>query len=116
MGCPLSTGSIVSHLLLIHNFHLAWSHRIDPPMWSVATEWQVYFLLPALLWAWRRWGTSGAVMLGFAVGLAPSLVMPRGHEFAGCFWYAGLFALGVAAAGPGNGSARGSWRRPCRSA
>jgi peptidoglycan/LPS O-acetylase OafA/YrhL len=101
----MSTGPIVSHLLLIHNFQPAWACRIDPPMWSVATEWQVYFLLPALLWAWRRWGASGAVTLGFAVGLAPLLLVPRGHECVGCFWYAGLFAFGVAAArGPGTAS------------
>ena len=61
--------AILPHLLLVHNLKGWWAMRIDPPMWSVATEWQIYFLFPALLAAWRRWGVSAMVALGFAVGI-----------------------------------------------
>ncbi len=91
-------GVIVSHLLLIHNFSPDWHSKIDYPMWSVATEWQIYFLFPlVLLPVWKRFGAAAAVGTGFLIGLAPlflffdrfSSVSPQ---------FLGLFALGIAAA------------------
>ena len=43
---PVNAKVVISHLLLIHNFNNDWISRIDAPMWSVATEWQIYFLFP----------------------------------------------------------------------
>ena len=54
---------LISHLLLIHNFHHDWIHAIDPPMWSVAVEWQIYFLLPLVLLPFTVGGTDGAADL-----------------------------------------------------
>lgn len=91
-------GVIVSHLLLIHNFNPAWHSKIDYPMWSVATEWQIYFLFPlVLLPVWKRFGAAAAALAGFVIGLVPlflffdriSGVSPQ---------FLGLFALGMAAA------------------
>src|SRR5579883_2111781 len=45
----LNPGAIVSHVLLLHNWSHTWEYRINPPMWSVALEWQIYFLFPLLL-------------------------------------------------------------------
>jgi len=91
-------GVLVSHLLLIHNFNPDWHSKIDYPMWSVATEWQIYFLFPLILLpVWKRLGTGAAVVVGFVIGLVPlflffdrlSGVSPQ---------FLGLFALGMAAA------------------
>lgn len=89
---------IVSHLLLIHNFDPAWHSKIDYPMWSVATEWQIYFLFPLLLLpVWRRWGSAAAVVTAFVVSLVPlSLFFDRLSGVSPHFL--GLFALGMAAA------------------
>ena len=62
-------GIIASHLLLIHNFASAWHSRIDYPMWSVATEWQIYFLFPlVLLPIWQRWGSAASAAAAFGRG------------------------------------------------
>jgi peptidoglycan/LPS O-acetylase OafA/YrhL len=95
----LSPGRVLAHLLLIHNWRRDWIGGIDPPMWSIATEWQIYFVFPALLLpVWRRLGSLAAIVSGFGVGLAP-LALPVWHAnlIRACPWYVGLFALGMAA-------------------
>ena len=93
-------GVLLSHLLLIHNLSPGWIYRIDHPMWSVATEWQIYFVFPLILLpVWRRAGIAAAVFTGFAVGLAPHFLLPAAKNLdQACYWYIGLFALGMAAA------------------
>ncbi len=91
-------GVLLSHALLLHNLRDDWLFRIDPPMWSIATEWQIYFLFPLLLLpVWRRLGIWAAVAVGFLVGYAPLVLFPGVVDQAS-FWYLGLFALGMAGA------------------
>jgi len=91
-------GVIISHLLLIHNFNPDWHSKIDYPMWSVATEWQIYFLFPlVLLPVWKRLGAAAAVAVGFVIGLVPLFLFF--DRFSGVSpQFLGLFALGMAAA------------------
>jgi peptidoglycan/LPS O-acetylase OafA/YrhL len=106
------TGVIVSHLLLIHNLYGQWAYTIDDPMWSVGTEWQIYFVLPLLLLPlWRKWGLAVSVLTALIIGVGAGLLpnhgrwsnmrVPEGHF--GFYlpdhpWYLGLFALGMAGA------------------
>jgi peptidoglycan/LPS O-acetylase OafA/YrhL len=92
-------GAILSHLLLIHNWWPAWAHTINGPLWSVATEWQIYFFFPfVLLPIWRRLGALAATLTGF--GLGSSLIwLAPGPAASANSWYLGLFALGMCAAG-----------------
>lgn len=90
-------GVIVSHLLLIHNLKVDWEFKINGPLWSVATEWQIYFVFAfVLLPVWRRFGLVAAVAAGFVVGLLPHFVLHRLDMAAP--WFIGLFALGMAGA------------------
>ncbi|MDX2038952.1 MAG: acyltransferase [Isosphaeraceae bacterium] len=92
---------IVSHLLLVHDFSHAWAGKIDPPMWSIAVEWQIYLLFPLLLIVRRRLGTAAMVVVAVGLGNLDKVVSAlAGVEvFNGtCPWYVGLFALGAAAA------------------
>ncbi len=100
MAAQLSAGSLVSHLFLVHNFNQRWVETIDVPLWSVATEWQIYFLFPfVLLPLWRRFGGPAALTSGFVVGLLPHYLLAPGHNFDwACPWYAGLFAGGMVGA------------------
>jgi peptidoglycan/LPS O-acetylase OafA/YrhL len=93
---PVDLGGVISHLLLIHDLSPDWAFQIDGPLWSVAVEWQIYFLMPLILLPlFRRispWIVTlaltllllGASLLGFA---------PWAHP-----WLVGLFAAGMFAA------------------
>jgi peptidoglycan/LPS O-acetylase OafA/YrhL len=91
---------VLSHLLLIHNFDFGWACAINGPLWSVATEWHIYFLFPLLLLpVWRAWGNIPVVLVGLGLGLAPFYLLPDGRNFWWAYpWFAGLFAMGMAAA------------------
>jgi len=53
---PLSVRLVhaITHLLLIHNLAEVTIYNISAPLWSVATEFQLYLLLPVLFWILRR--------------------------------------------------------------
>jgi peptidoglycan/LPS O-acetylase OafA/YrhL len=94
----LHAGNIASHVLLVHNWVPVWNKAIDPPMWSIAVEWQIYFLFPLLLLPiWRRTGSLAAIAVAFLIGLAPHFLL-RGHMDWSYPWFLGIFALGMAAA------------------
>ena len=96
---PLSLGGVVSHLLLVQNVHPGWMFEIDGPMWSVATEWQLYFLFPLLLVLWRRFGLAASVGFALTVSLIPQVLLPSQFSFRWLHpWFFGLFALGMAGA------------------
>lgn len=89
---------ILAHLLLVHN--LPWASdpllgmRINPPLWSIAVEMQIYLLFPLLIALWRRAGAAVAVGLALAVGIATSImgvpILPLSNTH-----YLGLFAMGM---------------------
>jgi len=94
-------GPIVSHLLLIHNLFPAWTHTINGPLWSVATEWQIYFFFPLLLLPmWRSFGPLAALAASAAFGYAPMLLVPSRAQTA-IPWYLMLFCFGMLAAAVG---------------
>jgi len=93
-----SPGVLLSHVLLIHNFSPGWHSKIDYPMWSVATEWQIYFLFPLLLLPVRRRAGMWAMLLtAFVVGVVP-LALFFGRFSGVAPHFLGLFALGMAGA------------------
>jgi peptidoglycan/LPS O-acetylase OafA/YrhL len=94
-------GAILSHLLLVHNWSPLWSVQINGPLWSVATEWQIYFCFPLLLLPlWQRWGMFAALLGALLVGYAPLLLAPAAAQSA-IPWYLVLFELGMLAAALG---------------
>ena len=95
-----SAGNIVSHLLLIHNLFKKYNMAIDVPMWSVAWEWQIYFLFAlVLLPVWRRFGIVSTTITAFLIGYLPLILLPKESNLNWtCPWYIGLFALGMMAA------------------
>jgi peptidoglycan/LPS O-acetylase OafA/YrhL len=96
-----SADVIATHVLMVFNLNDAWIHKINPPFWSVATEWQIYFLFPMVfLPLSRRLGMGAMIVAAFVIGLLPHFALARGgwpiseaHP-----WYTGLFAMGVLAA------------------
>lgn len=97
----LDFGAVASHVLLVHNWLPAYKQQINGPLWSVATEWQIYFFFPlVLLPAWRRFGMTGGLLLATACAYLPLLVAPVAAA-AAVSWYLLLFAFGMAGAAIG---------------
>ena len=106
----VSLKAIVTHLFLVHNLTRSDALKINGPLWSVATEWQIYFLFPLLLLPiWRRFGAFPSVLIGLVVGIAPHFLFHGRFDPAMPEMIA-LFALGMAAAGV-SFSARAQERR-----
>lgn len=96
--------SIGSHLIMVHNL-TRWHGTINPPMWSLALEWQIYLIFGAVLVPlWKR--VHPYVMLAALLTLTawtamvPSL---RGMYL----WFIGLFFMGTIAACYGSRTAAG---------
>jgi peptidoglycan/LPS O-acetylase OafA/YrhL len=88
---------VISHFLLIDNFSYKWAFKADPPIWVVATQWQIYLLFPLLLLPlWRRIGMTGTAIVALVLGLGIFLATGKGHAAAP--WFLSLFAFGMAAA------------------
>jgi peptidoglycan/LPS O-acetylase OafA/YrhL len=89
-GQPSFTPDVVlSHIFLVHNLRAEWMFKIDPPLWSVGLEWQIYFLFPTLLLPiWRRFGVIPLLVAAF--GLSVLL-----HDFLPFSGLITLFAMGM---------------------
>ena len=91
---PVTWDGVLAHLLMIHNLRPEWSSQVDGPMWSVATEVQMYLLMPfVLLPLWRRAGGAATVAVATLVGVAVHWLAPSldcAH-----YWYVALFAGGM---------------------
>jgi peptidoglycan/LPS O-acetylase OafA/YrhL len=96
----LSWKNVLSHLFLIHNFWFDTSFTINGAAWTVATEWQIYFVFALLLLPlWRRFGIGAPLAVAFLLGLLPGFLLPEMSNFYWARpWYLGLFALGMAGA------------------
>lgn len=104
----LSVENLSLHAVLLHNLFESWQWKLNPPLWSVALEWQIYFVFAlVLLPLWRRFGPHAALATAFIVGLAP---LPFGGAYTHS-WYLASFALGMCAAAANFGAwrVRYSW-------
>jgi len=115
-GTVIDTRTVLAHLFLVNN--VVDSAKPNGVFWSIAVEWQIYFLFPALLLACRRlrlrvmlFGTLAVVLsiytLGMqhgriaeVLGLAPGSLAMLGKLLYLRPQFLALFALGVAAAYP----------------
>lgn len=99
---PATNWDITSHLLLIHNLFYETSRKINYCFWSIAVEWDIYFLFPLLVISWKKLGaytstimaTLGALVLG-------AILIRTGFKLnfeAISIDYIALFALGMLAA------------------
>jgi peptidoglycan/LPS O-acetylase OafA/YrhL len=96
-GVALSAGSLASHVFLLHNLNFDWAYRINGPMWSVATEWQIYFIFALLLLPLcARAGAMITLVVAWLLGCLPFFLLPpETNFFWACPWFIGSFALGM---------------------
>jgi peptidoglycan/LPS O-acetylase OafA/YrhL len=96
-NAALGPGSLLSHVLLVHNLNFDWVFRINGPMWSVATEWQIYFIFALLMLPLaRRVGMLVTVALSWLLFSWTVFVLPPSvNLFWASPWFVGSFALGM---------------------
>jgi peptidoglycan/LPS O-acetylase OafA/YrhL len=94
---PVNLHNVISHLVLVQNIDPVSTFKINGPTWSIATEWQIYLLMPFLLLPlWRGLGMKMTVVVAIFIGWGIHIVWPQYDE--GHLWFLGLFAMGMAAA------------------
>lgn len=95
-----SPSNLLAHLLVLHNLNRDWICSYCVPFWSVAPEWEFYFLLPAILLPlWRRFGVGVMVGVALLLTTAPHFLLPPSCNLDWTLpWLFALFALGSAAA------------------
>ena len=97
---PVTAKDVVYHLLMLHDLYGV--GKINYPLWTVAVEWQIYFLFPLLVLAWQK--SNGAKVTALAVvgGYLAAFTVYHVHILSWLqgmtFQYVGLFALGMFAA------------------
>lgn len=97
---PRLLTQLISHLCLINNGVPVSDESLvkfasNTPLWSVATESQIYVLFPTLLLPiLRRFGPWASVLSGIGVGVALSFAFDGRYQLA-CPWMFGIFSIGV---------------------
>lgn len=93
---PVTAADVISHAFLVHDLSEDWIGKINGPLWSVAVEWHIYFLLPFVLLPLWRW-IGGVATTLIALVLTFILALLDIGTFAHP-WLIALFAVGMLAA------------------
>lgn len=90
---------ILAHLALVHNlFSAGGAHYFNAALWSVALEWQIYFMFGlALLPLARRIGVFATMLLATGLGIVPRFFLHGVLDWTAP-WFVGLFVAGMGAA------------------
>lgn len=87
-GLPSAAGTTLATVVMAQNYSPPIGQMAgNPSLWSLPVEMEFYVLYPALLWAWRRFGTSRIVLFVSLVSGAAAVALAFGHE-----WTMGNFA------------------------
>ena len=65
VSLPVTARGLLVHLFLVQN--LVHSDQINHAFWSIGTEWQIYFLFPLLIVAWKKFGSVPTTVAALVV-------------------------------------------------
>lgn len=87
---PVTKMGIVSHMVFLHNFSKSWVFQINPPLWTIGVEMQLYILLPLFF---ARTVKRNPAAFGFALVL---LIKGFSHLVSiPIFYYVEWFVSGI---------------------
>ncbi len=66
-GAPVSSATVITHVLLVQNWSRSQMYTLDGPLWSIAVEWQIYILFPLIILLWRYGGRWLTLLVSFVV-------------------------------------------------
>lgn len=87
---PVTIGSVVSHIGLFHNLNNSWIYKINGAHWSIATEWQIYWFFPLILFFWKKYN----LLVSFSIITILALILYKIVPFAAPQFLI-LFFMGV---------------------
>ena len=90
---PVTSGNLATHLLLLQNVY--GGCKINAPMWTVSVEWWIYFLFPALVYLWLRFGATVVTVSTLVVSYTCYFALAHTKLAGLTCHYVGLFALGM---------------------
>lgn len=64
-----------THVLLIHDVFPSAAYRISYPLWSIATEWHIYFAFPPLIYLANRFGFIKTLTAGYIFCFALNIIL-----------------------------------------
>jgi peptidoglycan/LPS O-acetylase OafA/YrhL len=96
MYLPANSETIWAHVLLIHNWSLAWMYKINGVLWSIAIEAQLYLLFPLFVASFAKFGRF--LTLAMAVLAAWITLQDDPGALKLYTWFLPLFVTGMAAA------------------
>jgi peptidoglycan/LPS O-acetylase OafA/YrhL len=73
---PINFENVGAHFLLIHNLKTYWISKINGAHWSVALEWQIYFLFPLMLFIWKKTNWLLSLSVTFVFSYVVNIYLP----------------------------------------
>lgn len=103
VALPVTADNVLKHLLLIHQWFPEASSKINPALWSVGVEYQIYFLFPLLYWVASKIGYLYTfilvTLLSYSLwGISYYLEIANPSSTGASLYYCALFFMGMAAA------------------
>jgi peptidoglycan/LPS O-acetylase OafA/YrhL len=85
--------SLVTHVFFLNDF---WDvYKLNGVFWSIAVEWQIYFLFPPLVILWRRISPLAATLIAVVLSFAAAWWTRDWAMDQRFIQFVGLFALGM---------------------
>ncbi|RYX80975.1 acyltransferase [bacterium] len=96
LSVPVQPISIVTHVLLIHDiFSDRGGLEINGAFWSIAVEWHIYFLFPAMLILWKKIGAIKTTGIAILIAYYINFLLSGTPYIKTTPHYLALFALGM---------------------